>query len=220
MNVRAVLGAAGAAIVGALVWGLIGWLTYMEVAYVAIGVGALIGLTANKLGGNDQATAISCSVLAIAAIFGGKCLAIDWAVQSEFGKIVPDELMRVGYDETAASAKAWAERDPDKDVRVFMVDEGYAFVETAEQVTDEDVEFFQQETVPFLEDFHAKNPTFEDWSREQLDEVQDALGELSTPDMVRANLDLIDVLFALCGIVAAYRLALGAGNQPKPEEMF
>ncbi|MBL8897640.1 MAG: hypothetical protein JNM84_08430, partial [Planctomycetes bacterium] len=67
--------AAGAALLGALVWAAISHFANFEIGWIAWGIGAGAGAACAALGGRTQVHAILCAAIALAGIAGGKALA-------------------------------------------------------------------------------------------------------------------------------------------------
>ncbi|MFE3514896.1 hypothetical protein [Streptomyces sp. NPDC059166] len=68
------LAALGAAIVAAILYGVIAGAIEREVGYAAIGVGFLIGFAASKVGGPLPALGIAAAVLSLGAVFLGQLI--------------------------------------------------------------------------------------------------------------------------------------------------
>ncbi|MEZ6194580.1 MAG: hypothetical protein R3F20_02465 [Planctomycetota bacterium] len=74
-NLGPVLGmAAAVAVVGALVWGAVTYLTNFEIGWIAWGIGAAAGAAAVKAGGFGARDAVIVGIIAVVAILGGKYL--------------------------------------------------------------------------------------------------------------------------------------------------
>jgi hypothetical protein len=83
MRIGGIFGAIVGGIAGALVWGLIAKFLNIEVGYVAWAVGLAVGFLSYAMGGRGVANGILCAIVALAAIYGGKVLAIKWSATPE-----------------------------------------------------------------------------------------------------------------------------------------
>ena len=101
----AVAAGLGAAIVGAILWAVVGYVTNMELGLVAIAVGALVGVAVQRAGhGTDQRS----------ALLGAVCAALGWALGTvlcdlaflakETGQPLLDVVTRVGLSDSIALA--------------------------------------------------------------------------------------------------------------------
>ncbi|WP_394433495.1 hypothetical protein [Streptomyces sp. SGAir0957] len=68
------------ALVTAWIYGAVMKATEHEIGYAAVGVGALIGFAAGKLGGRNQALPFICAVLALGAVYLGQLTGYAMAV--------------------------------------------------------------------------------------------------------------------------------------------
>jgi len=108
-----------AAIVGAIAWALVAHYGQVEIGWLAVGMGALIGFGMVKAGGYGKQLIIWASLLAVLSIASGKYISYQMLTEIAF----PDEL----YHEQVAEAPVWAAIDSsnDKEVGQFAADHGY-----------------------------------------------------------------------------------------------
>lgn len=83
MKLSSMIGAVLGGILGAVAWGLVAKFANVEVGYVAVGVGALVGFLSTMLGGRGMTNAVACAVIAIVAIFAGKVCSYMWTATPE-----------------------------------------------------------------------------------------------------------------------------------------
>jgi len=207
MSPRLMLAAGGAAILGALGWGAITYFTGYEVGYVAWGIGALVGGAAVAVGGRGSVCGISCGLMALAAIFLGKVLAVQFTISGELEKLVEEGLTRAQYNESVKDASDFAALASPDDHPRFMVDHDFTEAKEAKKVTPAELADFEGQTVPTLLWIHVEKPSYEDWRARQAAEFKDIFAsKVSIASLVIQDLGAIDLIFALLGISTAYRL--------------
>jgi hypothetical protein len=198
----------GAAAVGALVWALIARFTGYEVGYVAIGVGALTGYACVQASGRGMAMAVTAAIFSLLAIVGGKTLAYRWSIEQHITNL-PE--LRAQYDELLKDAPDWValgDAPSDKAVEAYLLQHGYQ---------DWEVEPFKGEVAPVLAKFAADEPTYEAWAAERASEY---IASLSFKDFyVSDDLKdtLLDVLFLVIGVAAAFNLVMQKSREEVAE---
>ncbi len=216
LHTPAFLAACGAALVGALIWGLIAYVTEYELGYIAWGIGLLVGLVAVKFGGRGLATAATCAALTLVAIMGGKLLGTQLIVgkamsSAEKEEYLPQEL----YDELGRDAVDYAalpDRSPET-LAVFMIEHAYVDFETPGEVTDEDVAGFRRHSAPTLEWLHAEQPSFAAWQDRYFENMRQTYeAEFSLASTVIDNLTAIDLIFAFLAVSTAFGMINRAGR--------
>ena len=75
---RATVAGTGAAMMGAAAWGLIAYYGNVEVGYLAIGIGALIGWVMVKAGGHGTPIAVCAGLLTLLSILSGSTSRSAW----------------------------------------------------------------------------------------------------------------------------------------------
>jgi len=198
-----VIGAA-AALVGALVWSFIANISGYELGLVAWGIGGVIGFAVIASGSSGLKTGIACGILAMAAILGGKYM-IYSGVQDELAAALAGsrEQVHAIYDVEMEAASAYAGVMGDRSRRQFMIDYQYTDSST---VSDEELESFMETDGMRLSSYVDFQPSFDDWYQ---DNVATNLENLSTFELIRDDLGLIDIIFFLLGIGTAFRLGRG-----------
>lgn len=217
MPVPALMGAIAAAAGGALVWGLLSWLTNYEIGYVAVGIGFAIGGAASKLGSRGTVAGILCAVLALAAIFCGKVLAAHLMLPTQLEQWFTEATTEEMYDELSEDAADFATLKDEAGYPEFMVSHNYSDAESADAVSPGELSQFKQDRVPVLRYLADAKPDFATWKAKQVkDLVAMGLREAELFSLVAQDLEFLDGVFALFALASAYGLAakgpeLGAG---------
>ncbi len=206
----AVAGAAG----GAIVWALVAGLTGYEVGYVAWGVGALVGFAAAKAGGRGTTTGLACAGLALVAIFAGKLLATHFAVRSE----VRNQLARIysydTYNELMVDAQLYGDVEGEDELRRFLVDRNYSFASEPAEVSAGELDDFRANSLPQIKAFSDGPPPYEAWRQRSIaDAYARVMAQVSTVQVVADNLGLFDILFAVLGLTTAFKLGEGLSGR-------
>ncbi|WP_020407469.1 hypothetical protein [Hahella ganghwensis] len=211
-NLKALAAAAGAALLGALLWKFIAVAFGYEFGLIAWLIGGAIGYAAIALGGQGQNMGIACGVLAVAAIFGGKYMATQ-SLQSQWFEILTEagefdtEEFRPIYDGIMEAAVLYqSEVHDDETLRQFMVDYGYSESMDTGDVTYEEITEFREYYEPELQKMALEQPGFEEWVKSSFEQE---IKDLSTWDLMQEDFGLIDMLFLLFGVGTAYRLGCG-----------
>jgi hypothetical protein len=212
MNVSTWISAIGGAIVGAFVWGGIAYLTNYEVGYVAWGIGALVGGLARFMGSRGQTAGIVCGVLALASIAGGKYLATKWTIRAGIDESISMALTEEAYREALTDARDFAALESRDQYAEFMVSHNFTAAQTAAEVGADELESFEQHSVPGLRWIHANRPSFEQWRARESERMRALMQEFLDDDqsileIVKENLGPIDILFAFLGVATAFQLA-------------
>lgn len=210
MEGKAILGATVGAAIGAAIWAAIAALTGYEVGYVAWGVGLAVGFGAHVMGSSTQMTAVVCALLALGSIFVGKMIAFDLAVGDELRSATSKYLTQDAYDEEVRDASDLAAMESDDDLPEFIASHGYSDGSTAEDVTQEEIDWFNSAYGPDLVRLYVDQLTFDEWKALREERVSTTLAAgISTTDLVIEDLGMFDLIFALLGVITAYRVALG-----------
>ncbi len=190
-------------VVGALIWAAIVHFTGYEVGYVAWAIGGLVGFCSYYFGSHGSTAGSICAVLAILSILGGKFfgsqLAVDQGIEEGIVEL---------YGDRTREAENFAKLESKDEYARFMVDHHFTEVGSAEEVSQEELVRFEEDYAPYLRQFHAEKPDLETWlkSEEVLQIRADAAEEISLVDLVVSNLSPIDLIFALLGIVTAFKV--------------
>lgn len=210
MNVRALLGATLGAIAGAVMWGAITYTTGYEVGFVAWGIGLLVGWGAVRIGAPGRTTGFACAALALCSIFAGKMFAVEWSVPGAVRDVAAETFTREAYEEARVDAADFAVLDGPEAYAAFMVTHGYTDVDALEAITPADVEAFEASAVPALVAMHNDQPDYATWRDGMIDwTTEAALEAMPIMDLVVADLGVFDVIFALLGLMTAFRIGSG-----------
>jgi len=204
---RALAAASIAALVGALIWYFVAVGFEREFGLIAWAIGGGVGFAAAALGSHGRNAGIACALLVIASILGGKYLAIDTfkeqLVQAVMG--VESEELRAFYDEEMADAAAIGGVSDEASLRRYMVDHEYTQAYDPADVTQAELDEFNEYSRPRLDHFAVAPPTFKDWSEGLVEQF----GDLSTGAMLMDSFGLLDILFLFFGVGTAFRLGSG-----------
>lgn len=210
MKGSAFFGAIAGALAGAGAWGLISYLTGYEIGYVAWGIGLLVGIGAKSMGGSGASTGAACAVLALVSIFAGKMLAVRLTASKEIAAVLKQQLTREMYEEMATDAEEFEGLSEDEEFREFMVSNEFTEAEDPEDIEENEFAEFKEHQVPLLRDFQAEQPTFEEWRDDVTGTV---IGGFSLVDAVVENLNAMDILFALLGLITAFKVGAGSDEE-------
>jgi len=215
----ALAGAAGAALVGALAWAAISYVTEYEIGYMAWGVGLLVGLAAVRLGGRGAAVGVAAAVLTLVSIFAGKLFATQLLVEKHLTAGAEETFSRAFYDEMRSDAEAWGDVGDASDedaVRLFMVERAYVESDDPSEVTRAELAQFRSLSIPELERLADERPSFEQWRDRAIAETRSSFAaENSTVGLVASDLNLIDLVFAVLAVSTAFGLVARAGGGPQ-----
>ena len=212
LNLKALGAAAGAALIGAVVWNIVAMTTNYEFSIIAWGIGGAVGLAAAALGARGFSTGVICGVLAFVAIFGGKYLVIQsfkanwYEILMESGEF-EDADLKQAYQSTLLAAQAYQSEVTDTaSQNQFMVDYGYSEAGQASRVSAEEIRVFKDVDEPILLSMAAGNLSYEQWIRSLFKEDFE---NASTFDLLKEDFGIIDILFIFLGVGTAYRLGSG-----------
>ncbi len=217
MNMVSLLVATLAAVVGAAAWGGITYLTNYEIGYVAWGIGLLVGVGAKIGGSSGKLAGVCCGLLALASIFAGKVLAIDFSAPAEVRKGVADSATPEMFNEMSADATAFAALTSENQHAAFMIERNYAEGQNAGEVSPEQLAYFRSASVPILLWMHAEKPAYEAWKDRFVNDVSATyLAQMPSAQFAFAELGIIDIIFAVLGVGTAYKLASMSATEQVP----
>jgi len=210
MNILALSGATVGAVIGAAIWAAISYFTGYEVGYVAWGVGALVGFGAHLGGGRGAATGALCALLALLSIFAGKYYSISFQAKAAIDNIAEEGLTEETYQISKDEAQVFQRIASEDEYPAFMVEYEYTEAESAEEITEEELEYFKTETAAELKQFESIYPTYEVWKALKRKELSQELNSQAfIVSVIKGNLGLIDLLFAFLGIATAFKVGAG-----------
>ncbi len=213
INVMAIAAASVAALLGALAWMGIAVAFGFEFGLVAWLIGGAVGFAAAAFGGHGQISGIMCAALAFVAIFAGKFFAYQ-SFQSNWVSLVSDEFQseefQQAFEEEVEFARLYVDDVyDDQSMRQYMVDYEYSEFLQADQVTDEELQYFKNEIDPFFRLIATESVNFEQWIEASFgSEVE----EISTLELMKEDFGLFDILFLFLGLGTAFRLGSGQGR--------
>ena len=197
----ALIGTSGAALLGALIWGGIGYATHSEIGIVAWGIGGLVGTAAVLFGLRGQQGAVIAAALTVAAIFGGKLFTIEFSARGQIAEL----YTKADYQEQMRDARDFPGTDDRALLETYMVEHDFA----EPGVTDEEIEFFEQQWASKLTKWNANKPTIEDWREEMAAEAYEVvLNELGYFGLLKESLGFLDIIFLVLGLSTAYGLVM------------
>jgi len=217
--------AALAAVLAAALWAVVTWLTDYEVGYFAIGVGFIVGLAAARAGGRGTAVATGAAGLTILAVLGGKLIATKLYLERELSGARAEYFGEVQYREVQRDALAWQELGPDASnaelTQFIPAHQCSKFIDPDGSVSANGLAAFREGTQPYLAQFVAQAPTFEEWQAAMFGLYRsDVLAEVGLLTILIENLDLFDVLFVALALSTAFRLVPRETFEPLPEDGF
>ncbi|WLQ16730.1 hypothetical protein O5O45_12460 [Hahella aquimaris] len=212
LNPKAIGAAAGAALLGALLWKVIVMSTGYEFSLIAWGIGGAVGFAALAMGGRGIATGIACGVLAFLAIMGGKYMAIQ-SIQENWFEILTDsgeidvQDFRPVYDSVIQAAHSYQTDVTDDDsLRNFMIEYGYTEASEPSEVVQFEIDDFKRDFEPELRKVASENPSFEQWVKATFSQEFEGY---STFQLMREDFGLLDVLFLFLGVGTAFQMGSG-----------
>ena len=214
MSPEAFMGAVGAALLGAAIWGGIAYLTGYEVGYVAWGIGFIVGFGAKALGAKGHTAGVICAGLALLSIFTGKMFTLRMVVGNEVEKAARQHLTQEVYRTVQRDAADFALVESEDAYPAFMASHGYSKSQNPAEVTKKELVEFKRASAPRLREFQKEQPDFHAWRRAAVDA---AMAEISLPGLLRDSLHPFDLLFAFLGIVTAFRVVTVKREVPPPE---
>ena len=208
LQIAAFAAAAGAAVAGALLWKFIAVMFEYELGLVAWGIGGAVGFAAAALGSRGLQAGIVCGILVVASIMGGKYMAAG-AFKEQAAEMIlemqggADGLMPL-YEEIMADSEVYAaEVTDDASLREFMVEYGYSEGWDYADVSDEEIEEFNESTGQELAGFAVNPPSYDEWVGGAFGEIS----EISTAGLMMEGFGILDVVFLFLGVGTAFRLA-------------
>ncbi len=224
-SVMALVAALVVGVVGAFIWKVVAVQSGYEFGLIAWVLGGAVGFAATLSGGKGPAVGVACALITVLSIFAGKHMTVSHYYSEGFAAVIADEfdqlIIQEMYDESMVDAEAFASVGRnDAAIKTFMADYGYSEEVSAEAISDEELEYFQYEVQPFLEDTEMIVAYYEDLQG-QFDEfgadapvMAAAMEEQSMFSLVIESLGLLDLVFIVLGFSTAYRV--GSEGQFKP----
>ena len=180
-----------AAVVCALIWGVISYYTGYEIGWIAWGIGAVVGLVVAATGKEGGMPAgLTAAGIALLALVGGKVLAVQWDVG--YGATQIDPVFAVMYDRTQKGELQGAPAD-------WILDREAVDVPAA----------IEAEFAPAYDSAYT---AFEQMDPAEVEAMQHAYATYlsdtgSLPDQIIASLSFWDLLWVGLALVTAYQIA-------------
>lgn len=211
----ALLAAGGAALGGAVIWGLVLALSGRELGILAWGIGAGVGAAASFFGGRGNQMGIIAGALAMAAIIFGKAIGFGVGYDHILAREISRALTNYEYQAEMEQAAAYSELSTEGDVRLFMHELDYTEADEAHDITDAQLAEFQASYGGYLSELAAKKPSFDEWKPISSQYyARELRAVVSRTDLFTQSFGFLDIIFFLLGVVSAYRLA----NKPLGSE--
>lgn len=206
-KVRGMIGAAVGGAVGAAAWAAVVYITGYEIRYVAVGVGALVGLCSRKFGGGrDYFLGLFATVCALLAILVGQ-----WFAANAYIKNFAAEFATIQYETRMEYAKEVESLKTDTAIKEFLLTRGSREMQFAAKVdaSDAAVNTFKLKELPELKKLAAGNPTREAFIEQ---EKTNYLQKLGVKDIFIASITPYLFFWVFIGIGAAWKLASDYGT--------
>ena len=204
----AIAAAAGAALLGALVWKFVAVAFGYELGLIAWGIGGAVGFAAASAGSRGMQAGVVCAVLAFGSIVVGKYWAysafVDEFQQAISGAMEYEDDMYDFFEEEMEDARLLvAGSGTDTFTRRFMVERGYTYATNARSVSDAELADFREYVEPELRYMAENPPDIEEWQASNAE----LLDQFSPWDMMLEDFGILDIIFIFLGIGTAFRLA-------------
>lgn len=217
MNTISLLGAVAGGLIGAAIWAAITYLTGYEVGYVAWAVGGLVGLGTVKLGGKGATLATAAGAIALGAMVLGKVGALHLTLNSGKGREqLSQELRkhytREQYDQTLALARDYP-RDPTDDRLIEFCKRHN--IPLPEGRTAEALAELRQDGEPLFIKLRDESLDYEAWLDFCVEQdIASVQAHAPLLEMVKEDLNPIDLIFAFLGLATAFGMVRRAGLAP------
>lgn len=209
LTIMPIVGASVAGAIGAAIWAAIAYFAHLEIGWVAIGVGALVGLGALIGARNDGNLWVGCvaAVIAVASILAGKYAVVSIIYDKEIGGIVGEVATNLIVDET------WILQDIVDDLAYERIDSGKPIIWPDPSMTIEFAEWPNDYPRDLQAAARAQWDKFSpEEQQQQIDERQAEMDEIDFGELESAikkegfiatfgMFDLVWLFFAVC---AAY----------------
>jgi hypothetical protein len=206
-KVRGMIGAAIGGALGATAWAAAVYITGYEIRYVAVGVGALVGLCSRKFGGGrDYFLGLFATVCALLAILVGQ-----WFAANAYIKKFAAEYATIEYETRLEYAKEVDSLKTDVAIKEFLLTRGTTGLKFAAKVDTGNaaVTAFKTKELPELKKLAAGNPTREAFVEQ---EKTAYLQKLGVKDIFIASITPYLFFWVFVGIGAAWKLASDYGT--------
>jgi hypothetical protein len=207
-RVKGIVGALLGGVVGAATWAGVVHFTGYEIKYVAVGVGALVGLGSRTLGGGrDYFLGLFATLCALMAILVGQYFAARIYLGGEGAK----EVAMMEYEFKVESAKEAAELKTETDFKDFIAAQRSELFEPVDPstITAAAVAEFKRTELPALQKLANGEPSKAVFIEQ---EAKAFMEKLTVRDVFIAGLSPYLFFWAFVGIGAAWKLASDYGT--------
>lgn len=125
MKPLGIIGAIVGAVIGAIIWGAVAAFANLESAYIAWGIGALVGVGAVLGGGRGAMMGVTCAIVAVLSILAGKMMVVHIVFQEMIPEVVEARTSEPAFEEFQKDAADFAKLESASDHIQFMIDHDY-----------------------------------------------------------------------------------------------
>ena len=178
---------------------------------MAWAVGGAIGIVAVALGSIGIRTAITCSVMVLCSIIGGKYLIQDHYLGdgSEMQALLASEELSQFYQDYAEIALHYVNHvHTDEEIRDFMVEYEYTEAISPTEISEAELNEFKEYDAAELHAMVEAASPGSDTNDLSSEDIMNSLADYSPWDGVKDSLAPIDFLFFFLGIATAFKMAL------------
>ncbi len=197
-----------AALAGSLIWAGITYATGYQIGWMAIGVGALVGVGVRLGEGEGKATALFAGGLSIVAMLFGNVMAIQITLDRFVTEATNEMASREAYEEEFAIADEFVLYTTEENYAEFVFENTYyTEADSAEGVTKEEIDLFLAEYAPELRRLHEERPAFDTWKARKVSYFRDSvMGNANVTQFVLEDIGVVGVVFMILGMVAAMQI--------------
>lgn len=131
----------------------------------------------------------------------------------QISKFVDTLVTRQAYEEMKADADEFTKIKSEDEYPKFIQERGFREEGSEGDVTPEEIEEFKGVEIPRLKRFVQDNISYEEWKEETAAELNKIANKhVPIMDAVINDLGPIDFVFAIFGILSAYKIALGGDD--------
>ncbi len=208
MTLLAGLFAIVAALIGAVIWAGITYATGYQIGFMAIGMGALVGAGVKFGGGEGKVAALFAGGIAIVAMLLGEFMTVHIALGRAIDEMADEALTRAAYEEEFAMADQFVLYTTEENYKEFVFENTYyTEAESAEEVTDAEVQEFLADYAPDLRRLHEERPAYQTWrDRKYQYGRQEIMQGANMIGFVFENLGIVGGIFMVIGLFAAMRV--------------
>ncbi|MEM9171220.1 MAG: hypothetical protein AAGA84_00790 [Pseudomonadota bacterium] len=204
-NIVALGAALMTALAGAWVWQFIGLKFGYELGLIAWGIGGAVGFAAAACGSRGMVAGIVCGALVVLSLALGKVWTYNGFSDQVLALAQSDSEEFLGYyEEEQEDARLLVRGDgSDRFVRQFMYERDYTDADSADAISQAEIDEFREFVEPDLRRVAANPQSFEEWKDSGFGLIED----LSTWEIIRNDFGFLDILFLFLGVGTAFRMA-------------